>query len=149
MNLGDKMPDFKVMDQDGRTISAEELIGKGKKTILYTYPKDNTSGCTAEACSLRDRYADFEAAGYEVIGISKDSAKSHTGFKAKHSLPFTLLADTDTTLLQSLGAWGEKKLYGKVSYGTLRKTFIFSEDGTLERIIDKVDTKNAAAQILD
>jgi len=148
MTIGDRMPAFEVQDQDGNIVKTDDLLGKGSKIVLYTYPKDNTSGCTAEACSFRDAYADLTAAGYTVIGVSKDSAKSHTGFRAKHSLPFTLLADTETSLLQSLGAWGEKKLYGKVSYGTLRKTFIFSEDGILERIIEKVDTKNAAAQIL-
>lgn len=148
LKIGDKMPAFEVQDHDGNIVKSTDLTGKGHKIVLYTYPKDNTSGCTAEACSLRDAYADLTAAGYSVIGVSKDSAKSHTGFRAKHSLPFTLLADTETTLLQSLGAWGEKKLYGKVSYGTLRKTYIFAEDGTLERIIEKVDTKNAAQQIL-
>lgn len=145
---GQPIPSFEVQDQDGNIVRSEDLIGKGKKIILYTYPKDNTSGCTAEACSLRDSYADLSEAGYIVIGISKDSVKSHAGFRAKHSLPFTLLADTETTLLQALGAWGEKKLYGKVSFGTLRKTFIFAQDGTLERVIEKVDTKNAAQQIL-
>jgi len=148
MVIGDKMPVFEVQDHDGNIVKSTDLIGKGSKIVLYTYPKDNTSGCTAEACSLRDAYADLTAAGYTVIGVSKDSVKSHAGFRAKHSLPFTLLADTETTLLQSLGAWGEKKLYGKISYGTLRKTFLFSADGVLERIIEKVDTKNAAAQIL-
>jgi len=148
MQIGDKMPAFEVQDHDGKIIKAEDLLGKGRKVIIYTYPKDNTSGCTAEACSLRDHYAELKAAGYDVIGVSKDSAKSHTGFRTKYELPFTLLADTETTLLQSLGAWGEKKMCGKVSVGTLRKTFIFSEDGTLERIIAKVDTKKAAEQIL-
>ncbi len=148
MNIGDRITTFEGQDHDGIIVRSEDLLGRGKKLVLYTYPKDNTSGCTAEACSFRDAYADLDAAGYIVVGVSKDSAKSHTGFRARHSLPFTLLADTETTLLQSLGAWGEKKLYGKLSFGTLRKTFVFSEDGILERIIDKVDTKNAAAQIL-
>lgn len=148
LQIGDMMPAFEVQDHDGNTVKSTDLIGKGHKIVLYTYPKDNTSGCTAEACSLRDAYQDLTAAGYTVIGVSKDSVKSHTGFRAKHSLPFTLLADTETTLLQSLGAWGEKKMCGKVSVGTLRKTYIFAEDGTLERIIEKVDTKNAAQQIL-
>ena len=137
-----------LQDQNGNIVRTEDLLAKGKKIILYTYPKDNTSGCTADACSIRDGYGRLEAEGYIVIGISKDSDKSHTGFIARHGLPFTLLADTETTLLRSLGAWGEKKLYGKVSYGTLRRTFIFSEDGILERIIDKVDTGNAVEQIL-
>lgn len=149
MKVGDRMPSFKIQDQDGNVISTEDLLGKGRKIVLYAYPKDNTSGCTAEACSLRDAYEELTEAGYTVIGVSKDSVKSHTGFRAKHGLPFTLLADTEASLLKSLGAWGEKKMCGKTCFGTLRKTFIFSEDGILERIIEKVDTKKAADQILD
>lgn len=148
LKVGDKMPSFEVLDQDGNTVRSEDFIGKGRKTIIYFYPKDNTSGCTAEACSFRDNYAELTAAGYNVIGVSKDSAKSHTGFRAKFGLPFRLLSDTSTEMLQAFGAWGEKKMYGKTVYGTLRRTFIFSEDGILERIIEKVDTKNAAGQIL-
>ena len=148
MKIGDRIPSFKIQDQDGNMINTEDLLGKGRKIVLYTYPKDNTSGCTAEACSLRDAYDELTKAGYTVIGVSKDSVKSHAGFRAKHELPFTLLADTETTLLQSLGAWGEKKMYGKTCFGALRMTFIFSEDGILERIIEKVDTKKAADQIL-
>ncbi|MBQ9892891.1 MAG: peroxiredoxin [Bacteroidales bacterium] len=148
LKIGDRMPAFKVVDQDGKEVGSEDFIGKGKKTIIYFYPKDNTSGCTAEACSFRDNYAELTAAGYNVVGVSKDSAKSHTGFRARYELPFRLLSDTSTEMLQSFGAWGEKKMYGKTVYGTLRRTFIFSEDGLLERIIEKVDTKNAAGQIL-
>ena len=142
------MPEFEVMDQDGNVVKSEDFIGKGRKTIIYFYPKDNTSGCTAEACSFRDNYAALSAAGYNVVGVSKDSAKSHSGFRAKYGLPFRLLSDTSTQMLQAFGAWGEKKMYGKTVYGTLRRTFIFSEDGILEEIIEKVDTKNAAGQIL-
>ena len=149
LKIGDKMPAFEVMDQDGAMVKSEEFIGKGKKTIIYFYPKDNTSGCTAEACSFRDNYAALTAAGYNVVGVSKDSAKSHSGFRARHGLPFRLLADTTTEMLQAFGAWGEKKMYGKTTYGTLRRTFIFDENGILERIIEKVDTKNAAGQILE
>jgi peroxiredoxin Q/BCP len=148
LKIGDKMPSFEVLDQDGNTVRSGDFIGKGKKTIIYFYPKDNTSGCTAEACSFRDNYAALTDAGYNVVGVSRDSAKSHTGFRAKYQLPFRLLADTSTEMLQAFGAWGEKKMYGKTTLGTLRRTFIFSEDGTLERIIEKVDTKNAAGQIL-
>ena len=143
------MPAFEVQDQDGKTVKSEDFIGKGRKTIIYFYPKDNTSGCTAEACSLRDNYASLTAAGYNVVGVSKDSAKSHSGFRSKYDLPFTLLADTSTKMLQDFGAWGEKKMYGKTVLGTLRRTFIFDADGILERIIEKVDTQNAAAQILE
>ena len=149
LKIGDPMPSFEVLDQDGATVKSEDFIGKGKKTIIYFYPKDNTSGCTAEACSFRDNYAALTAAGYNVVGVSKDSVRSHTGFRAKHGLPFRLLADTTTDMLQAFGAWGEKKMYGKTVLGTLRRTFIFDENGILERIIEKVDTKNAAAQVLE
>ena len=148
LNIGDKMPSFEVLDQDGNTVRSDDFIGKGRKTIIYFYPKDNTSGCTAEACSFRDNYAALTEAGYNVVGVSKDSAKSHTGFRAKYELPFRLLSDTSTQMLQAFGAWGEKKMYGKTVMGTLRRTFIFNEDGILERIIEKVDTRNAAAQVL-
>ncbi len=149
LKIGDKMPSFEVLDQDGNVVRSQDFIGKGRKTIIYFYPKDNTSGCTAEACSFRDSYAALTAAGYNVVGVSKDSAKSHTGFRAKHGLPFRLLADTSTEMLQAFGAWGEKKMYGKTVLGTLRRTFIFDEAGILERIIEKVDTKNAASQVLE
>ncbi len=147
LRIGDKMPSFEVLDQDGNTVRSEDFIGK--KTIIYFYPKDNTSGCTAEACSFRDNYAALVAAGYNVVGVSKDSARSHTGFRARHGLPFRLLADTTTSMLQAFGAWGEKKMYGKTVLGTLRRTFIFDEAGILVRIIEKVDTKNAAGQVLE
>lgn len=147
LKIGDKMPSFEVLDQDGAVVRSEDLIGK--KTIIYFYPKDNTSGCTAEACSFRDNYATLTEAGYNVIGVSKDSAKSHSGFRAKYELPFRLLSDTSTGMLQAFGAWGEKKMYGKTVMGTLRRTFIFDEEGILTRIIEKVDTKNAASQILE
>ena len=149
LKIGDKIPSFEVLDQDGNTVKSEDFIGKDRKTIIYFYPKDNTSGCTAEACSFRDNYATLTEAGYNVVGVSKDSPKSHTGFRAKYELPFTLLADTTTSMLQDFGAWGEKKMYGKTTFGTLRRTFIFNEEGILERIIEKVDTKNAAGQILE
>ena len=147
LKIGDKMPDFEVMDQDGNKVSSKDLIGK--KTIIYFYPKDNTSGCTAEACSLRDNHEALIARGYNVVGVSKDSVKSHKNFKEKYDLPFTLLSDTSTEMLQAFGAWGEKKMYGKTVMGTIRKTFIFDEKGILTEIIEKVDTKNHAAQILD
>lgn len=142
------MPSFEVVDQDGNTVRSEGLISSGKKTIIYFYPKDNTSGCTSEACSFRDNYTALAKAGYNVVGVSRDSAKSHTGFRSKHNLPFTLLSDATTQMHQDFGAWGEKKMYGRTVLGTLRRTFIFNQEGILERIIEKVDTKNAAAQIL-
>ena len=146
LTIGDKMPYFEVMDQDGNKVTSNELTGK--KTIIYFYPKDNTSGCTAEACNLRDNYEALSAKGYNVVDVSKDSVASHKKFADKYELPFTLLSDTSTQMLQDFGAWGEKKMCGKVSVGTLRRTFIFNEEGVLEKIIEKVDTKNHAAQIM-
>ena len=146
LKVGDKMPDFEVKDQDGKTVSSKDMLGR--KTIIYFYPKDNTSGCTAEACSLRDNHEALITKGYNVIGVSKDSVASHKKFAEKHELPFTLLADTSTEMLQAFGAWGEKKMYGKTVMGTLRRTFIVDEKGILTEIIEKVDTRNHAAQIL-
>lgn len=146
LKVGDKMPHFEVVDQDGKVVTSEELLGR--KTILYFYPKDNTSGCTAEACSLRDNHEALIAKGYNVIGVSKDSAASHRKFIDKYELPFTLLADTTTQMQQAFGVWAEKSLYGRKYMGTLRHTFIFDEEGILTEIITKVDTKNHAEQIL-
>ena len=143
---GDKMPCFEVADQNGNLVKSSDLLGR--KTIVYFYPKDNTPGCTAEACNLRDNYAALTEAGYNVVGVSKDSVASHRKFTDKFDLPFTLLADTSTQMLQDFGAWGEKKMCGKTCVGTLRKTFIFNEEGILEKIIEKVDTKNHTEQIL-
>lgn len=146
IQIGDKMPDFEVLDQDGNIVNSKEL--RGRKTVIYFYPKDNTSGCTAEACNLRDNHELMIARGYNVIGVSKDSVASHKKFAQKYELPFTLLADTSTEMMQAFGAWGEKSLYGKKYMGTLRKTFIFDEEGTLTEIIEKVNTKDHASQIL-
>ena len=146
LQIGDKMPAFSAVDEQGRVVTEKDLLGK--KTVIYFYPKDSTPGCTAEACNIRDNHNAFLARGYQVFGVSKDSQASHIKFKEKYGLPFPLLSDPTTQMLQAFGAWGEKKLYGKVSMGTLRKTFIFDENGILERVIDKVDTKNHSAQIL-
>ena len=146
MNIGDKMPTFSVADQNGNMVTDQQLLGK--KTIIYFYPKDSTPGCTAEACNLRDNYERMLAEGYQVFGVSKDSIKSHQNFIAKYELPFTLLSDPSTEMLQAFGAWGEKKMCGKTSIGTLRKTFVFDETGVLTQVIEKVDTKNHAEQIL-
>ena len=146
MNIGDKMPTFSVADQNGNVVTDQQLLGK--KTIIYFYPKDSTPGCTAEACNLRDNYERMLAQGYQVLGVSKDSQKSHQNFINKYELPFTLLSDPSTEMLQAFGAWGEKKMCGKTSIGTLRKTFVFDEQGVLVQIIEKVDTKNHAEQIL-
>lgn len=146
MKKGDKCPELLGLDENGNEVRISSY--KGKKVIIYFYPKDNTSGCTAEACSFRDAIADLQDHGFEVIGVSRDSAKSHLNFIAKHSLNFHLIADTDLTLLKLFGAWGEKKMYGKTTEGTLRTTFVIDENGVVENVISKVDTKNAAQQIL-
>ena len=146
LEIGNRMPDFSAADQNGNIVKSADLIGK--KTVVYFYPKANTPGCTAEACSLRDNYERFLALGYNVIGISKDSVKAQKNFSDKYALPFPLLADTDALIIKAFGAWGEKKLYGRTYEGILRKTFIFNENGILEEIIDKVNTKNHAEQIL-
>ena len=149
LQVGDKAPDVLGLDQNGNEIRLSDF--KGKKLALYFYPKDNTSGCTAEACSLSDGYKELQAAGYEVVGVSNDSAKSHQGFIAKQELPFNLIADTDTALQQAFGVWAEKKLYGRSYMGTLRTTFIINEDGIIEKIIGpkEVKTKDHANQILN
>jgi peroxiredoxin Q/BCP len=120
---------------------------RGKKVVLYFYPKDNTPGCTAEACDLRDNYAQFVERGFEIIGVSADSLKSHVTFKNKFKLPFRLISDVDRKVLQDYGAWGEKKMYGKSYMGILRKTFIINEEGYVEKIIEKVNTKEHSKQI--
>lgn len=126
------MPDLLGLDQDGKEVKVSDY--KGRKIALYFYPKDNTSGCTAEACSLRDGYDELKKAGYEIIGVSKDSAKSHRGFIEKQNLPFRLIADTDTTLQQQFGVWAEKKMYGRTYMGTLRHTFLIDENGVIEKV---------------
>ena len=146
MTIGDPIPSFAVQDQDGNLVTNETLFGS--KTVLYFYPKDSTPGCTAEACNLRDNYQSFLANGYKVYGVSKDSLKSHVNFRNKYALPFPLLSDPTTEMLQAFGAWGEKKMCGKTCVGTLRKTIVIDEQGIITHIIDKVDTKNHAAQIL-
>ena len=146
--IGDRVPDLLGTDQEGKEVRMSDY--QGKKVALYFYPKDNTSGCTAEACSLRDGYEALQAKGYEIIGVSKDSAKSHQGFIQKQNLPFRLIADTETTLQQTFGVWAEKKLYGRTYMGTLRMTFIIDEQGVVPHIFGpkEVKTKEHAQQIL-
>ena len=146
LKIGDKAPDFKGVTQDGAAISLSDF--KGKKLILFFYPKDNTPGCTAEACNLRDNYVQFQKLGYEVVGVSKDSEKSHLNFISKHNLPYNLIADTDKSIINAYGVWGEKIMYGKKAEGLNRTTFIISENGVIENIITKVDTKNHVSQII-
>ena len=149
MNVGDKLPEVLGLDQNGQEITLSSLAGK--KLVLYAYPKDNTSGCTAEACSLRDHYDELQQAGYVVIGVSKDSAASHQKFIDKQQLPFPLIADTETPLLQQVGAWGEKSMYGKKFMGILRTTYLVNEQGVIEKIFTpkEIKTKIHAEQILD
>ena len=132
MNIGDRLPEILGLNEKGEQVTRESLAGK--KVVLYVYPKDNTSGCTAEACSLKDHYQELSDKGYIVIGVSKDSAASHQKFIDKYSLPFPLIADVDTTLLQQLGAWGEKSMCGKKYMGALRTTYLIDENGTIEKI---------------
>ena len=145
LNEGDLAPAIEAVDQNGEKITLEEF--KGKKVVLYFYPKDNTPGCTAEACDLRDNYSRFQDLGYEIVGVSADSEKSHQNFIAKHQLPFRLISDTDHKVLQAYGAWGEKKMYGKTYMGILRRTFVIDQDGYVEKIIEKVKTKEHSEQI--
>jgi peroxiredoxin Q/BCP len=142
---GTKAPDFKGIDQNGNEIKLSDFAGK--KLILYFYPKDNTSGCTAEACNLRDNYNELNKKGFAVIGVSPDSEKSHKGFAAKFSLPFPLIADTSKKILNDYGVWGEKKMYGRTYFGVMRTTFIIDEKGLIEKIIMKVDTAGHTEQI--
>ena len=149
MNIGDKAPEVLGKDENGRDIRLSDY--RGRKLVLYFYPKDNTSGCTAEACSLRDHYEELQAQGYSVVGVSKDSAASHQKFKEKHKLPFPLIADVDHALLEQMGAWGEKTMYGKKVMGTIRTTFVINEEGIIEQILSgrQIKTKEHAQQILN
>jgi thioredoxin-dependent peroxiredoxin len=142
---GAQAPYFEGLDQDGKIIRLTDFTGK--KVILYFYPKDNTSGCTAEACNLRDNHEMLIKEGFKVIGVSPDSEKSHRGFADKYALPFTLIADTSRKILNDYGVWGEKKNYGKSYMGVLRTTFIIDEKGIIEKIIRKVDTSGHTEQI--
>ena len=143
---GDLAPAISARDQNGEEITLKEY--RGKKVVLFFYPKDNTPGCTAEACDLRDNYSRFQNEGYEIIGVSADSEKSHQNFIAKHQLPFRLISDPEHKVLEDYDAWGEKKMYGKTYMGILRKTYIIDKDGHVEKIIEKVKTKEHSAQIL-
>lgn len=147
MNVGDKAPEILGINEKGEEIRLSNY--KGKKLVLYFYPKDSTSGCTAQACNLRDNYDALRQAGYEVVGVSVDSEKSHQKFIEKNSLPFPLIADTDKKLVEQFGVWGEKSMYGRKYMGTFRTTFIINEEGIVERIIGpkEVKTKDHAAQI--
>ena len=146
LSIGTKAPYFEGIDENGKTVKLTDFAGK--KLVLYFYPKDSTPGCTAEACDLRDNYERFIGLGYNVLGVSRDSAASHQRFIAKHNLPFHLIADTDRTILKAYEAWGIKKMYGKETEGTLRTTYVIDEQGVIVDAIGKVDTKNHTAQLL-
>lgn len=149
LNVGDKIPDFLGKDQNGKEVKASEY--KGQKLVLYFYPKDNTPGCTAEACSLRDNFSELRKSGYSILGVSVDDEKSHKKFIEKQQLPFPLIADTDKRLVTEFGVWGEKTMAGRKYMGTFRTTFLINEDGVIEKIIDpkEIKTKEHAEQILD
>jgi len=147
LKAGDKAPDFTSKDQNGEEVSL--AIFKGKTVILYFYPKDDTPGCTAEACDFRDNYQSLIGKGYEVVGVSTDDSKSHKKFETKYSLPFPLIADEDRSINEAYGVWAEKNMYGKKYMGTARTTFIIDADGIIKQVIEKVDTKNASQQVLD
>lgn len=148
MNIGDMAPDLLGRDENGQEIRLSDYAGRN--VVLYFYPKDNTSGCTAEACSLRDNHEALQAAGYEVVGVSVDGEKSHRNFIAKHELPFRLVADTDKQLVETFGVWVEKSMYGRKYMGTARTTFLIGKDGRVERIIGpkEIKTKTHGEQLL-
>jgi peroxiredoxin Q/BCP len=146
LKQGDKAPNFTSKDQNGNPISLDQF--KGKIVVLYFYPKDNTPGCTTQACDFRDNYQGLKAKGIEVLGVSIDDEKSHQKFITKYDLPFTLIADTDKAIVEAYGVWAEKSMYGKKYMGTNRTTFIIDEQGNIAHIISKVDTKAATAQVL-
>lgn len=146
LKTGDKAPDFTANDQNGNPVTLSDY--RGKKVVLYFYPKDNTPGCTAEACNLRDNYEELQKAGYVILGISKDSEKSHQKFIDKYELPFTLIADTEKEVHEKYGTWIEKSMYGRKYMGTARTTFVVDENGIIQEVIEKVKTKDHTAQIL-
>lgn len=146
LQIGTKAPDFVGTDENGNVVKLSDFAGR--KLVLYFYPKDSTPGCTAEACDLRDNYQRFLSLGYNVLGVSKDSAASHLKFIAKYELPFHLLSDPDCTILKAYEAWGVKKMYGKETVGTIRTTYVIDEKGVIIDAISKVDTKNHSAQLL-
>lgn len=147
LKIGDAVPEFSAKDQDGNTIHLSDY--KGKKLIVFFYPKASTPGCTVEACNLRDNYAELQAQGYDLLGVSADSEKRQTNFRNKYEFPFPLLADEDHTVINTFGVWGEKKFMGKVYDGIHRMTFVVDEKGIVLKVIAKVKTKDHAAQLLD
>ncbi|MFV0506502.1 MAG: thioredoxin-dependent thiol peroxidase [Bacteroidales bacterium] len=146
LEIGDEAPSFKGVDDNGEEVQLSDY--KGKKLILYFYPKDNTPGCTAESCNLNDNYRMWQAKGFDVLGVSPDSVESHKKFKAKHDLGFKLIADKDKKILEAYGAWGEKNMYGKIIVGVIRKTYVIDEEGVIRQVFGRVKTKEHTEQIL-
>lgn len=146
LKIGDKAPDFKLFAGDGREVSLSDFLGK--KVVLYFYPKDNTPGCTRQACAFAGLYGEFKKRGIEVIGVSRDSTASHTKFAAKHGLNFILLSDPELEVIKAYGVWQEKKLYGKLGFGVVRTTFIIDEEGKIAKVMPKVKPDTNAAEIL-
>ena len=147
LEVGVKAPDFTLKDKDGKEVALSSF--RGKKVVLYFYPKDNTPGCTRQACAFAGAYAGFKERNVEVIGVSRDSGKSHAGFAAKHDLPFILLSDPELTAIQAYDVWKEKKLYGKVSMGVVRSTYVIDEEGVIEKVFEKAKPDTNAQEILD
>ncbi len=147
LKVGDKVPNFTVEDQDGNTVSLADF--EGKKLIVFFYPRANTPGCTAEACNLRDNYAQLKAQGYDLLGVSADTQRKQRNFKKKFDFPFPLLADTEHAVINAFGVWGAKKFMGRTFNGIHRKTFVIDENGVVAKVIDKVNTKDHAAQLLE
>lgn len=147
LDIGDRAPNFTLKDKNGNDVSLSDFLGK--KVVLYFYPKDNTPGCTRQACAFAGAYAEFQNRGVEVIGISRDGIASHVKFAEKYGLPFVLLSDPELEAIQSYGVWQEKKLYGKVSFGVVRTTFIIDENGIIEKVMPKVKPDTNAAEILE
>ncbi|MDT7827054.1 thioredoxin-dependent thiol peroxidase [Pricia sp. S334] len=147
LQVGDKVPEFTSKDQDGTPVKLSDY--NGQKLVVFFYPRANTPGCTSEACNLRDNYSELKSAGYELLGVSADSEKKQSNFKKKYDLPFPLLADENRTVLNAFGVWGPKKFMGRTFDGIHRTTFVIDQDGVVEKVIDKVKTKDHAAQVLE
>jgi peroxiredoxin Q/BCP len=147
LQTGDKAPEFSGLDQNGKEVSLKDF--RGKKVVLYFYPEDDTPGCTAQACNLRDNYSAFKVKGYEIIGVSPDTVASHQKFKDKYQLPFSLLSDPDHKIIDQYGVWGEKNSFGRTYMGLIRTTFIIDENGVIEKLIAKPNTKEHAEEILE